>query len=133
MIASLPPPELGPLPGPEPTPPAPRRRPAPAPKEVPPSPQVAGNDATAALAIGALSAGGQDGSNTQQQAQDLIASVFKRIAALPSKTADSHKREIRQIRNFLDQAQQALKSGDAEGANTLATKANLLMDSVEKK
>jgi hypothetical protein len=134
MIATLPPPELGPLPAPEPPPPAPRRRPAPPPKETtPPAPQVATNDATAALAIGALSTGGQDASNTQQQAQDLIGSVRRRIAALPPKTANAQKKEIRQIGNFLDQAEQALKSGDAEGANTLATKAKLLMDDVEKK
>ncbi len=130
-IATLPPPELGPLSGPE-LPPPPRRRPATPPKETQP-PQVAGNDATATLAIGALSLGGDGASQTQQQTQDLINSVLKRIASLPADIANAQKTQIRQIHNFLDQAQKALKSGDAEGANTLATKAKLLMDDVEKK
>jgi hypothetical protein len=37
------------------------------------------------------------------------------------------------VRHFLDQAQQALNSGDADGAMNLATKAKLLMDDLEKK
>jgi len=131
VIAELPPPQLGPLPA-SPPPPPPRRRPAPAPKETAPPVQVANND-TAALAIGALSAGGDGASQAQQQAQDLINSVLKRIAALSANIANAQKRQIRQINNFLVQAQKALKSGDAEGANTLATKAKLLMDDVEKK
>lgn len=131
LIAELPPPDLGPLLPPPPPPPA-RRRPAPAPKENEPT-QVAGNDASAALAIGALSAGGDDTSHTAQQVQDLINSVLRRVSALSSEVASAQRTEVRQVRNFLDQAQKALKSGDAEGANTLATKANLLMDDVEKK
>lgn len=133
QIAMLPQPELGQLPAEEPPVP-PRRRPAPGQKETePPGTQVAANDSPAALAIGSLSAGGEDVTHTAQQAQDLINSVFKRIVALSSQVASAQKREIRQVRNFLDQAQKALKSGDAEGANTLATKASLLMDEVEKK
>lgn len=130
-IASLPQPELGPLPSAQPPSP-PRRRPAPAPKENEPTP-VANSDASAALAIGAISAGGEDSIHTAQQAEDLINAVLKRIAGLSSQVASAQRREVRQVRNFLDQAQKALKSGDAEGAHTLATKASLLMDDVEKK
>ena len=129
-IAELPPPDLGQLPSPPPPSP-PRRRPAP-PKENEPT-QVASNDAAATLAIGALSAGGDDTSHSAQQVQDLINTVLKRVSALSSDTASAQRREVRQVRNFLDQAQKALKSGDAEGANTLATKATLLMDDVEKR
>ena len=129
-VADVPQPELGPLPSVQ-LPPPPRRRP-PAPKESEPT-QVANNDAGAALAIGAISAGGDDGTHTTQQAQDLINAVLKRVAALSADLASTQKREVRQVRNFIDQAQKALKSGDAEGAHTLATKANLLMDEVEKK
>jgi hypothetical protein len=68
-----------------------------------------------------------------QQARDLIASILKRIDALPTKTADSQKKQVSQVRHFLDQAQKALNSGDAEGAFNLATKAKLLMDDLEKK
>ena len=63
----------------------------------------------------------------------MISSIQRRIAALSARTADSQKRGIRQVRHFLDQAQQALSTGDTEGANNLATKAGLLMDDLEKK
>lgn len=131
QIASVPEPELGPLPSVQPPAP-PRRRPAAAPKENEPAPAV-NNDAAAALAIGAISAGGDDVAHTAQQARDLINAVLKRVSALSAQIASAQKQEMRQVRNYLDQAQKALKSGDAEGAHTLATKANLLMDEVEKK
>jgi len=123
------------LPPPPPLPPPPTRKvgkkkPAPA-KETPPV-QVASAAEPATLAIGALSTGGDSKPQSQQEAKDLIAAILKRIAALPPKTADDQKEQIRQVRHFLDQAQQALNSGDAEGAKNLATKAKLLMDDVEK-
>jgi uncharacterized phage infection (PIP) family protein YhgE len=95
--------------------------------------QVAGAPDPAAVAIGALSTGSDATPQGQQQVKDLIASIVKRIAALPAKTADDQKAQLRQVKQFLDQAQQALTSGDAEGAKNLATKAKLLMDDVEKK
>jgi hypothetical protein len=95
--------------------------------------QVASAPEPAALAIGTLSTGDDASPQSQQQAQDLIASILKRIAALPAKTADAQKKQIRQIKTFILQAQKALNSGDAEGAKNLATKAKLLMDDLEKK
>jgi hypothetical protein len=131
MIAMLPLPELGPLPPPPPPPkPAPRKKPATKEEAQPP---VSGPPEEAALAIGALSIGGDAEPQSQQSARDLIAAILKRIAALPAKTADAQKKQIRQVRHFLDQAQQALNSGDADGAMNLATKAKLLMDDLEKK
>jgi hypothetical protein len=132
-IAELPSPELAaPLPPPPPPRPVPRRRPAPK-EEVQPPVQLASAPESAALAIGALSTGGDAAPQSQQQARDLIASILKRIAALPANTANAQKKEIKQVHNFLDQAQKALSSGDAEGAKNLATKASLLMDDLEKK
>jgi hypothetical protein len=113
----------------------PRRRPPTAPVPPPQPPvQVAGNVAPDAgtVAIGALSTGGNASTQSQQEARNLIASIMKRLAALPAKKADAQKNQVRQVRRFLDQAQRALDSGDAEGAKTLATKAKLLMDDVEK-
>jgi hypothetical protein len=131
-IATLPDPEL-PLPEPQPPRPPARRRPAPAPKdETQPLIQIAAAD-PAALAIGDLSTGGDAIPQTQQQAQDLIGSILKRIAALPRKTADAQKNQLNQVKHFLDEAQKALKSGDAEAADNLAVKARLLMDDLEKK
>jgi hypothetical protein len=130
MIATLPPPQLGPLPVPPPPPARRRRRVVPAP---PPPVQVASAPETAAVAIGSLSTGPDATSQSQQQAKDLIASIQKRIAALPAATAAAQQTQVRQVKQFLDQAQQALTSGDAEGAKNLATKAKLLMDDIEKK
>jgi hypothetical protein len=129
-IATVPPPELSPPTTPPLPAPAPRKRPAPAPKEEPPV-QVA--EAPAALAIGSLSTGSDPTPESQHQAQDMITSILKRIAGLSSKTAESQKRQIRQVRHFLDEAQKALNSGDAEGAENLATKARLLVDELDKK
>jgi hypothetical protein len=133
MIAEVPPPDLGPLPLPQPPAPAPRRRPAPSPKEETQAPVQVAEAAPAELAIGTLSTGGDLTPQSQQEAQDIISSILKRISALSTKTAESQKRQIRQVRYFLKQAQQALNSGDAEGAKNLATKARLLMDDLEKK
>ncbi len=131
-IAAEPMPELAPLPPPPPrVRPAPRKRPA-TPKEDTSSAQMASVPEPATLAIGALSTG-DAAPQSLQQARDLIGSILKRIGALPSKTADSQKKQVREVRHFLDQAQKALSSGDAEGAINLATKAKLLMDDLEKK
>jgi hypothetical protein len=130
MIASVPAPELGPLP-PPPSPPR-RRRVPPAPATAPPPAQVASAAEPAAVAIGALSTGEDATTQSQQEVKDLMASIVKRIAALPAKTADAQKTQVRQVKQFLEQAQQALDSGDADGAKNLATKAKLLMDDVEK-
>jgi hypothetical protein len=131
-IAELPPPDLGPLPPPPPPRPAPRRRPAP--KEEPQPPiQVAAVPEPATLAIGSLSTGGDAAPQSQQEARDLIASILKRVAALPSNTANAQKQQIKQIHNYILRAQKALNSGDAEGAKGLATKAKQLIDELEQK
>jgi len=123
---------IPPLPPPAPPKrPAPRK-PAPAPQTQPPV-QVASAADPSALAIGALSSGGDSTPQSLQQTRDLIAAIKKRLAALSSKIASEQKAEISQVNRFLKQAQQALDSGDAEGAKNLATKAKLLMDDVEKK
>ena len=132
MIEAVPPPELGPLPPPPPAKPVPKKTP-PTKEEAQPPVQAAAAPESAALAIGVLSIGGDAAPQGQQTARDLIAAITKRIAALPSKVADARKEQVRQVRHFLDQAQQALNSGDAEGATNLATKAKLLMDDLEKK
>ena len=128
MIAEIPPPELGPPEPPAPPRPAPRRRPT---QKDEPQVQVASGGA--ALAIGDLTSGSDLMSQSQQQARDLIASILKRIASLPAKTIDAQKKELRNVHRFVEQAQQALTSGDSDGAINLATKAWVLMDDLEKK
>jgi hypothetical protein len=133
IIATLPLPDLGPFPSMPPAPPVQRRRPA-APKEEPqPLAQPGADVAPAELAIGNLSTGTDTTPQIQQRAQEMISSVFKRMQALSSRTAGAQRRELDRVRNFLKQAQQALDTGDIDGAKNLAVKAGLLVDGIEKK
>jgi ribosomal protein S20 len=111
-----------------------RERKKPAPKVVPEPPvQIAAAiPPPEETAIGALTAGGEASPQTKQEAADLIASSEKRLNALPAKKAEDEKAQVSKVKNFLKDAQDALKSGDAEGAKTLATKAKLLLDDLEK-
>jgi ribosomal protein S20 len=105
-----------------------------APSEPPPETQVASaaGPPSPDAAVGALTAGGETNPQTKQEAQDLIASIDKRLNALPAQKAEEQKAQVSKVRNFWKDAQDALKSGDAEGAKTLATKAKLLLDDLEK-
>jgi hypothetical protein len=46
---------------------------------------------------------------------------------------NSERPQVRQVRNYLDQAKQALNTGDAEGAVNLANKARQLVDELERR
>ena len=119
--------------------PRPRRRPTPRP--VSPAATAPANASTQAAstegvdeesAIGALTAGGDATPQTRQEATELIASNDKRLKALPASIVKSQRSQINKILNFQRQAQQALNSGDAEGAKTLATKAKLLLYDLDR-
>lgn len=85
-----------------------------------------------AASIGALSTGGDSSPRSQQEAADMIASNEKRLNGLASQIQEAQKAQISKVKNFQKQAQDALSSGDVEGAKTLATKAKLLLDDIEK-
>ena len=85
-----------------------------------------------ASTIGELSSGGDSNAKTQQEASELIGASEKRLAALPSATISQQQSQLRRVHYFLRQAKQALSTGDAEGAKTLATKARLLLDDLTK-
>jgi hypothetical protein len=92
-----------------------------------PSNQVASAEAPDdSLGIGELT-GGDVNPQTRQEAADLIASNDKRLKALPASILKNQRTQVSKIRNFQKQALDALNSGDAEGAKTLATKAKLLL------
>jgi hypothetical protein len=106
-----------------------------APPEPAPETQVASATTGAPspdAAVGALTAGGETNPQTKQDAEELIASIDKRLNALPAQKVEEQKAQVNKVRNFWKDAQDALKSGDAEGAKTLATKAKLLLDDLEK-
>ena len=93
---------------------------------------AAGGAPSPDAAVGALTAGGETNPQTKQDAEELIASIDKRLNALPAQKVEGQKAQVAKVRNFWKDAQDALKSGDAEGAKTLATKAKLLLDDLEK-
>lgn len=106
-----------------------RRRPPKVEETVqPPAPTPAAE----AAAIGSLTAGGAANPQTRQDAANLIASNERRLNALSAQRQEAQKSEVSTVRNFQKQAQDALNSGDAEGSLTLATKAKLLLDDLEK-
>jgi ribosomal protein S20 len=109
--------------------PAPKTAPVPEPVQIA---SVAPPLSPEETAIGALTPGGEMNPQTKQEAADLITSSEKRLNALPTQKAEEEKAQVSKVKNFLKDAQDALKTGDAEGAKTLATKAKLLLDDLEK-
>lgn len=104
---------------------------APAAPETPEAAPPAG-DIGAIGAIGALSSGGDASPRAQQEAADLIAGNERRITQLPTQKVEAEKSQLSQVKNFQKQAQEALSTGDTEGAKTLATKAKLMLDDIDK-
>ncbi len=83
--------------------------------------------------LGALAPGGGNANPKQQQeVMAKIGAVEKRLNDLPAAAADREQKQIAKVRQFLKEASDALKGGDAEGAGILATKADLLMDDLTK-
>lgn len=144
------PPAPVPAPAPKPVvppPPAPAPAPAAAPKPVkkhvyhhkhksvakpattttaPPAPQ-------ANSLAGMLSEGDAAGNPAlRKQTSALIATTERRLQLLPPARAASRKNTVTQVRLFLSQARQALAMNDLQGANTLATKAKILVDELRK-
>jgi ribosomal protein S20 len=62
----------------------------------------------------------------------LIAANERRLSGLPTHKVEAEKSQLSKVRNFQKQAQDALSTGDTEGAKTLATKAKLLLDDIDK-
>jgi phage shock protein A len=85
------------------------------------------------LSIGTLTTGGDASQQSLQQARDLIASVDRRAMSLPPRITNAERPQLRQVQNYLDKAKQALNTGDAEGAVNLASKAQQLVDELERR
>ena len=137
-------------PGPEPEPSAnapvetppqkPRRPKRPASKPVttpvvapPTQPQIASTEPPSEpSAIGQLTLGGEVNSAARQQTQDLIKSTQQRVDGLSQDIQNKHTDQVKQVRYFLKQAGDAFKTGDTEGAKTLANKARILLDDIQR-
>jgi len=85
-----------------------------------------------ATVIGSLTTGEDASPATQQHAADLIAKNDKRFKALSRQMVASHRSAVTRVGNFDREATAALKTGDASGAITLATKAQVLLDDLDK-
>lgn len=91
---------------------------------------AAANPTPTAPAIGELSAG--DPANFRQQTEDSIASIERGLNGINRSLDDSEQTTADHIREFLKQAKAALTSGDIDGAHTLAVKAKVLLDELNK-
>lgn len=99
------------------------------PSEAGPATTKTGSDAAV---LGSLSVGGEQNPRALEEAADLIAANERRLNGLGAETAKTQAALVSKVRNFQKDAGVALKSGDAEGAKTLATKGKLLLDDLEK-
>jgi hypothetical protein len=109
-------------------------KPAATPVVVPPTqPQVASTEpAPEASIIGQLTLGGEVNSAARQQTQDLIKTTQQRVDGLSQDIQNKHPDQVKQVRYFLKQAVDAFKTGDIEGAKTLANKARILLDDIQR-
>ncbi len=82
--------------------------------------------------IGALTPGGEQVPELHQRASELIAANDRRLNALSTEFKEKEKEQLIRVQNFQKQAQAALGAGDADGAYTLATKAKVLLDDLQK-
>jgi len=84
-------------------------------------------------AIGQLSAGDESSSGaTMNEAVNLISSTERRLKAITRPLTPAEQQTAEKVRTFLEQARQALHSQDIAAAHTLAIKANLLLDELQK-
>jgi outer membrane biosynthesis protein TonB len=91
-----------------------------------PAPEAASNAETPAVnAIGQLSSG--DPETARKDVEDSIAATEYKLKQLTRPLNDQEQKTVAQIKEFLKQAKSALGSGDADGANTLALKAKVLL------
>jgi hypothetical protein len=83
--------------------------------------------------IGQLTTGDSaTGEKAMRETADLIGETEQGLNAIKRALSTEEKVTATQIRTYLKQAQQALGTGDMDGAHTLATKAKLLLDELTK-
>jgi hypothetical protein len=112
-------------------PPVRHRRPLnPNPDDAVTAPEQAPSPNPAVSAIGQLSSG--DPANSRQQTENSIADIEHRLNGVNRTLSDSEQKTADHIREFLKQARAALASGDVEGAQTLAAKAQVLLTELTK-
>jgi hypothetical protein len=99
-----------------------------------PQTEIAASGTPDASPIGQLTAGG-DATNIQQRhdIEQLINNTENGLDKIGRTLNTDEQKTAVQIRTFLTKAKQALTDNDLDGANTLATKAKVLLDELRKK
>jgi hypothetical protein len=92
--------------------------------------EEASNGTAAVSAIGQLSPG--DPTDQQRKTNNLIVSTEHDLNSITRKLNDQEQKTAAQAREFLKQARVALSSGDVDGADTLALKAQVLLSEISK-
>ncbi|HZD47644.1 MAG TPA: hypothetical protein VE178_02760 [Silvibacterium sp.] len=84
--------------------------------------------------IGQLSTSsdGTSGTPTRQVIQDLITNTENGLKGIKRALTSDEQQTATQIQTFLTKARKALDQDDLDGANTLATKAKVLLDELTK-
>jgi hypothetical protein len=109
---------------PEPVPPARHKRPAKPTQQAtntPPAPA----ESPGVSAIGQLSSG--EPSDMRRETEDSISATERGLNGLNRTLNEPEQKTVAQIREYIKQAREALKSGDVNGAHTLAAKAKVLL------
>jgi outer membrane biosynthesis protein TonB len=114
---------------PPPPPPKPKhKRPAPKPAADQPAAttqQASNGDAPSVSAVGQLSSG--DPADVKTETQGSIDATEKGLKEIGRKLSDQEQKTAEQIEEFLKEARKALTTGDVVAAQTLATKAKVLL------
>lgn len=127
-IATVPPPPPVVEPPKKPARPSRRKEPS----QPTPAPPVQTAAVEAPIELGELSAGGEASSGQKQETYNLIHALSARVSALPASITSGHKREVERAKRFLKQAEDSWNNADIEGAHTLAIKAKVLLDDLQK-
>jgi hypothetical protein len=110
-----------------------RRQPAASPTvletQQPPTQQAASLP-PAVNAIGQLSSG--DPGGTRQATENTLNDIERGLNGISRQFDDQEQTTASHIREFLKQAREALKSGDVDGASTLAAKAKVLLQELTR-
>jgi hypothetical protein len=94
------------------------------------NPQIAANGTPGVSAIGQLSSGTPG--DYRRQTEDSIAAAERTLRGINRPLSDQDQRTLAHIREFLKQAHHALASGDVDGAHTLAAKARVLLNELNR-
>jgi outer membrane biosynthesis protein TonB len=111
-------------------PPAKRKKQPAAPAAPAPETQTASSGQPVVSAIGQLSSG--DPAGTRGQTENSLNEIERGLNGITRQLDSQEQTTAAHIREYLKQARDALKSGDVDGASTLAAKAKVLLQELSR-